>query len=73
MDASTYGWGLVYSPFSTRGVLLRNHVDLHINYFKQETVFLALKRFQRLLHESLSPFYQDHLVLLTAPRWSDLK
>ena len=49
MDASTYGWGAACGPVMTRGVWLSNQSSLHINFLELETVFLALKRFQRWL------------------------
>ncbi len=48
-DTTNYGWGSVCGPLLARGVWSRNHVGLHINYLELETVFLALKRFQRWL------------------------
>ncbi len=48
-DTSTYGWGAVCGPLTVRGVWSSDQSSLHINFLKLETVFLALKRFQRCL------------------------
>ncbi len=48
-DASNFGWGAVCGPLSARGVWSNDHVGLHINFLELETVFLALKTFQRWL------------------------
>ncbi len=48
-DASTYGWGAVCSPLTVRGVWSSDQSSLHINFLELETVFLALKTFQKWL------------------------
>ncbi len=49
MDASTYGWGAVCGPLTARRVWLSDQYSLHINFLELETVFLALKTFQKWL------------------------
>ncbi len=48
-DASTYGWGAVCGPLTARGVWSSDQSYLHINFLELETVFLALKTFQKWL------------------------
>ncbi len=48
-DASISGWGAVCGPLSPRGVWSGDRLGRHIKFLELETVFLALKTFQRWL------------------------
>ncbi len=48
-DASIYGWGVVCGSLLARGVWSGDRLGHYINFLELETVFLALKTFQRWL------------------------